>query len=77
MLGIIVTVFALPLQIFMGLSRLQRQAEILVRACRPLMYNVQTAWNDVADGNIMVKHNEFLLCESFILSPPPQHINTL
>lgn len=55
------------LHIFMGLSRLQRQAEISVRACRPLVYNVQTAWNDIAGGNIMVKHNEFLLCESFIL----------
>lgn len=76
MLGIIVTVFTLPLQIFMGLSRLQRQAEILVCACRPLMYKVQTAWNDIADGNIMVKHNEFLLCESFILFFF-QHINTL
>lgn len=73
MLGIIVTVFALPLQISMGLSRFQRQAEILVRACRPLMYNIQTAWNDIADGNIMVKHNEFLLCESFILFFPPAH----
>lgn len=62
-IGFIVTVFALPPQIFMGHQRLQWRAEMLVCACRPLVYYVQTAWNDIADGNAdgnIIKHNEFL-----------------
>lgn len=31
------------------------------------MYNVHTAWNDTADGNILLKHSELPMCESFIL----------